>query len=48
MMSRNEPAVIERLGQELQTSLELKSSHVTRAVANFVDCSQGLGGIEVV
>ena len=37
--SRNEPAFIERLGRgkQLHTSLELNSSHVTRAVANFID-----------
>ena len=37
--SRNEPAFIERLGrgQQLHTSLELNSSHVTRAVGNFID-----------
>ena len=37
--SRNEPAFTERLGhgQQLHTSLELNSSHVTRAVAIFID-----------
>lgn len=37
--SRNEPAFIERLGrgQQLHTSLELNSSHVTRAVSGFID-----------
>ena len=37
--SRNEPAFTERLGhsQQLHTSLELNSSHVTRAVASFID-----------
>ena len=37
--SRNEPAFTEQLGhgQQLHTSLELNSSHVTRAVAVFID-----------
>ena len=37
--SRNEPAFTERLGhgRQLHTSLELNSSHVTRAVAIFID-----------
>ena len=37
--SRNEPDFVERLGrgQQLHTSLELNSSHVTRAVANFIN-----------
>ena len=37
--SRNEPTFIERLGRghQLHTSLELNSSHVARAVHNFID-----------
>ena len=37
--SRNQPALKERLGRghQLHTSLELNSSHVARAVDNFVD-----------